>query len=67
MRLGANHPIGPLALADLIGNDVNLAIMETLFSEFGDVKYRPHPLLRKMVRAGLLGRKTNRGFFDYSK
>lgn len=62
---GANHPIGPLALADLIGNDVVLAIMETLKSETGDPKYRAHPLLRKMVRAQLLGRKTGRGFFDY--
>jgi len=67
MKLGANHPIGPLALADLIGNDVNLAIMETLYTEFGDPKYRPHPLLRKMVRAGLLGRKSGKGFFDYAK
>ena len=66
MKLGANHPIGPLALADLIGNDVNLAIMETLYQEFGDTKYRPHPLLRKMVRAGLLGRKSGKGFFDYT-
>lgn len=65
MRLGANHPIGPLALADLIGNDVNLSIMETLHSETGDPKYRAHPLLRKMVRAKHLGRKTGHGFFKY--
>jgi 3-hydroxybutyryl-CoA dehydrogenase len=65
MRLGSNHPIGPLALGDLVGNDVCLAIMETLYSEFGDPKYRPHPLLRKMVRAGYLGRKSGKGFFEY--
>ena len=65
MKLGANHPMGPLALADLIGLDVCLAIMEVLHSEFGDDKYRPHPLLRKMVRAGLLGRKTGEGFYKY--
>jgi 3-hydroxybutyryl-CoA dehydrogenase len=67
MKLGANHPIGPLALGDLIGLDVCLAIMETLQREFGEAKYRPCPLMRKMVRAGQLGRKTGKGFFDYSK
>ncbi|QIB68184.1 3-hydroxybutyryl-CoA dehydrogenase [Aminipila butyrica] len=67
MKLGANHPMGPLALGDLIGLDVCLAIMETLYKEFGDTKYRPHPLLTKMVRANKLGRKTGVGFFDYSK
>lgn len=65
MKLGANHPMGPLALGDLIGLDVCLAIMEVLHQEYGDDKYRPHPLLRKMVRANLLGRKTGEGFYKY--
>ena len=65
MKLGANHPIGPLALADLIGLDVCLAIMEVLYNEFSDSKYRPHPLLKKMVRANNLGRKTGKGFYEY--
>ena len=67
MQLGANHPMGPLALGDLIGLDVCLAIMEVLHSEYGDDKYRPHPLLKKMVRAGKLGRKTKEGFFQILK
>ncbi len=65
MKLGMNHPMGPLALADLIGLDTCLAIMETLYSGFKDSKYRPCPLLRKYVEAGWLGRKTGRGFYEY--
>ncbi|MBK5073343.1 3-hydroxybutyryl-CoA dehydrogenase [Budviciaceae bacterium CWB-B4] len=65
MKLGANHPMGPLALGDLIGLDVCLAIMEVLYSETGDSKYRPHILLRKMVRGGALGRKSKKGFYSY--
>jgi len=65
MKLGANHPMGPLALGDLVGLDVCLSVMETLYKEYGDTKYRPHPLLRKMVRGGKLGRKTGEGFFKY--
>jgi 3-hydroxybutyryl-CoA dehydrogenase len=65
MRLGANHPMGPLALADLIGLDTCLAIMETLHDGFKDSKYRPCPLLRKYVEAGWLGKKTGRGFYEY--
>lgn len=66
MTLGANHPIGPLALGDMIGLDTLLFIMEGLYQEFGDPKYRPAPLLRKMVRAGHLGRKAGQGFHSYS-
>ena len=65
MKLGANHPIGPLALADMIGIDVCLYVMNVLLEEFGDSKFRPCPLLKQMVNAGYLGRKSNRGFFDY--
>lgn len=67
MKLGSNHPMGPLELGDFIGLDVCLAIMEVLYTEFSDSKYRPHPLLRKMVRAGQLGRKTGQGFYDYTR
>ena len=65
MKMGANHPIGPLALSDMIGNDVVLSIMQNLHFETGDQKYRPHSLLKKMVRAGALGRKTSLGFYKY--
>ena len=65
MKLGMNHPMGPLALADLIGLDTCLSIMEVLHQGLGDSKYRPCPLLRKMVKAGYLGRKSGRGFYEY--
>jgi 3-hydroxybutyryl-CoA dehydrogenase len=65
MKLGANHPIGPLALADMIGLDVMLMVIETLYEETADSKYRPATLLKKLVRAGHYGRKTGRGFYEY--
>jgi len=65
MKLGANHPLGPLALIDLIGLDIHLAKMETLYRELGDERYKPPYILRKMVRAGRLGRKVKKGFYDY--
>ena len=67
MKLGANHPIGPLALADLIGLDVTLSVLSVLYAEHGDPKFRPAPLLKEMVRAGHLGRKTGKGFFEYGR
>jgi 3-hydroxybutyryl-CoA dehydrogenase len=67
MKLGMNHPMGPLALADLIGLDTCLAIMQTLYGGFNDSKYRPCPLLRKYVEAGWLGRKSGRGFYRYDQ
>lgn len=67
MKLGANHPIGPLALADLVGLDVTLSVLNVLYTEYGDPKFRPAPLLKEMVRAGHLGRKTGKGFFEYGR
>lgn len=65
MKLGCNHPIGPLALADLVGLDTLLAIMQVFYEGFNDPKYRAAPLLKEMVAAGRLGRKSNRGFYNY--
>lgn len=65
MKLGANMPIGPLALIDLVGVDITLDVLEVLYREFGDPKFRPAPILRQMVRAGHLGRKTGKGFYTY--
>ena len=65
MKMGANHPMGPLELADMIGLDTVLHIMEVLYEEFDDPKYRPCPLLKKMVRSGNLGKKTGEGFYEY--
>jgi 3-hydroxybutyryl-CoA dehydrogenase len=67
MKLGMNHPMGPLTLADFIGLDICLDIMNVLYNGYGDCKYRPCPLLVKMVQAGYLGRKTGRGFYAYEK
>jgi 3-hydroxybutyryl-CoA dehydrogenase len=67
MKLGMNHPLGPLALADLIGLDVCLAILQVLHRDLGDDKYRPCPLLARMVSAGRLGKKSGRGFYDYRR
>ena len=67
MKLGANHPMGPLALGDLVGLDVVLAIMDVMYNDYHDSKYRAHVLLRKMVRGGKLGQKTGEGFYKYDK
>jgi 3-hydroxybutyryl-CoA dehydrogenase len=67
MKLGTNQPIGPLALADMIGLDVMIAVMNVFYEGFNDPKYRPAPLLKEMVAAGYLGRKTGRGFYTYTK